>query len=120
MFTDDERQQADKRAAREEAARVRAAEKAKKAATASGAPLRVEVAGRAEVFKTERAARTWYVNQKVLASWSKHGDALTRDSAAAFDTIEQALAEKNGVPVANLQEDLAQAVERKRRRDGYA
>jgi len=135
MFSDDERDRELEREQRQAAKAARAAAAIEKGLTADGSPFEVswvetDAPGwdvdpatgrrahvrrdrtREESFKTERAATTWYVQQR---SW---GDSRTGDKRSAFEAIEQALAAKHGLDVEQVRADLERKVSAKVARDG--
>lgn len=128
IFSEEERQQVIERDKRRVELAAKKSEKAAKAPTASGEPLRVVVGQRSsyrdpsvtvddvEEFKTERTAVTWAVDA-LAETWRPVND----HEKAAVDVIVAALAEKRGVASTEVRAEIdAKAAAKKKKQEREA
>lgn len=120
MFSQAERDVQAAREARDAAKAKRDADRIAKALTADGSEFTVrwEANGRTnrESFKTAKAAMQWVVQYK---AWNQmwRGQPQSDERVDAYAEVMAALAEKNGVPLAEVEAEVEKKVAAKMKRD---
>ena len=115
LFSEEEKQAQAEREAREAAKAEKAAKAAANAPTASGEPLEVRIGSVRESFKTERAALNYLHREQQYTFWYGERD---EDETQAILVVLEAVADKRGVSVQELAQEIETKVRKKFKREG--